>query len=51
MPLSVEREVALALAAVEHPAHVRPGGGHRRPEPPKMPAIAWIDQPSRAALI
>jgi putative transposase len=25
--------------------------GHRRPEPPKMPAAAWINQPSREALI
>ncbi len=25
--------------------------GHRRPEPPTMPAAAWINQPSREALI
>ena len=25
--------------------------GHRRPEPPKLPAAAWINQPSRESLI
>jgi len=25
--------------------------GHRRPEPPKLPAAAWINEPSREALI
>lgn len=25
--------------------------GHRRPEPPKLPTEAWINQPSREALI
>ncbi len=25
--------------------------GHRRPQPPKLPTIAWINQPSREALI
>ncbi len=25
--------------------------GHRRPEPPKLPTAAWINQPSREALI
>jgi putative transposase len=25
--------------------------GHRRPEPPKLPEVAWINQPSREALI
>jgi len=25
--------------------------GHRRPEPPKLPTAAWINQPSKEALI
>jgi len=25
--------------------------GHRRPQPPKLPAVAWINQPSQEALI
>ena len=42
-----QRQVTLHAAYEANPRRFR----HRRPEPPKMPAAAWINQPSREALI
>jgi len=42
-----QRQATLHAAYHAHPARFR----HRRPEPPKLPAAAWINQPSREALI
>ena len=42
-----QRQATLHAAYNAHPARFR----HRRPEPPKLPAAAWINQPSREALI
>ncbi len=42
-----QRQVTLQAAYQANPRRFR----HRRPEPPKLPAAAWINQPSREALI
>ena len=42
-----QRQATLHAAYNANPARFR----HRRPEPPKLPAAAWINQPSREALI
>lgn len=42
-----QRQATLHSAYDAHPGRFR----HRRPEPPKLPAAAWINQPSREALI
>ena len=42
-----QRRATLHAAYDAHPARFR----HRRPEPPPLPAAAWINQPSREALI
>ena len=41
------RQQTLDAAYAAHPQRF----GHRRPEPPKIPTEAWINQPSREALI
>jgi hypothetical protein len=42
-----QRRKALHAAYATNPARF----GHRRPEPPRLPAAAWINQPSKEALI
>jgi putative transposase len=42
-----QRQATLQAAFDANPSRFR----HRRPEPPKLPAAAWINQPSREALI
>jgi len=42
-----QRQATLHAAYAANPTRF----GHRRPEPPKMPTAAWINQPSREALI
>ena len=42
-----QRQTTLHGAYRAHPERFR----HRRPEPPKLPAASWINQPSREALI
>lgn len=42
-----QRTATLQAAYAANPARF----GHRRPEPPKLPTTAWINQPSREALI
>jgi hypothetical protein len=42
-----QRAVVLDAAYNANPTRF----GHRRPEPPKLPTIAWINEPSREALI
>lgn len=42
-----QRQATLHAAFDANPSRFR----HRRPEPPKLPAAAWINQPSREALI
>lgn len=42
-----QRAVTLDAAYVLNPARFR----HRRPSPPKLPTVAWINEPSPAALI
>ena len=42
-----QRQATLHAAYDANPSRFR----HRRPEPPKLPAAAWINQPSREALI
>jgi putative transposase len=42
-----QRRKALHAAYAANPARF----GHRRPEPPQLPAAAWINQPSKEALI
>ena len=42
-----QRQTTLHAAYNTNPARFR----HRRPEPPQLPAAAWINQPSREALI
>ena len=42
-----QRQLTLHAAYDTNPARFR----HRRPEPPKLPTAAWINQPSREALI
>jgi putative transposase len=41
------RQQTLDSAYAAHPDRF----GHRRPRPPKLPTQAWINQPSREALI
>ena len=43
----VERAATLDAAYTANPARFR----HRRPQPPRMPQAAWINQPSQEALI
>ena len=42
-----QRQATLDAAYAAHPDRF----GHRRPAPPKLPTAAWINQPSREALI
>jgi putative transposase len=42
-----QRAVTLDAAYQANPARFR----HRQPEPPKLPTVAWINQPQREALI
>jgi putative transposase len=42
-----QRSATLAAAYNTNPARFR----HRQPEPPRLPAAAWINQPQREALI
>ena len=42
-----QRQATLHTAYDAHPERFR----HRRPEPPQLPSAAWINQPSREALI
>jgi putative transposase len=42
-----QRAIVLDTAYNANPARF----GHRRPEPPKLPTVAWINEPSREALI
>ena len=42
-----QRAIVLDAAYKTNPTRF----GHRRPEPPKLPTIAWINEPSREALI
>ncbi len=42
-----QRQATLNAAYEAHPTRF----GHRRPEPPRLPNAAWINQPSREALI
>jgi putative transposase len=37
-----QRQVTLDAAYAANPARFR----HRRPEPPKLPTVAWIDEPT-----
>lgn len=45
--IQAQRTATLNAAYQANPARFR----HRRPEPPKLPETAWINQPSREALI
>jgi putative transposase len=45
--IRAERARTLDAAFAANPARF----GHRRPEPPKLPTVAWINQPSPEALI
>jgi len=45
--IRAQRVVTLDAAYTANPARFR----HRRPTPPKLPTAAWINQPSREALI
>ena len=42
-----QRQQTLDGAYATHPERF----GHRRPAPPKLPTVAWINQPSQEALI
>jgi putative transposase len=42
-----QRQQTLNAAYAAHPERF----GHRRPQPPKLPTVAWINQPSQEALI
>jgi len=42
-----QRSVTLDAAYTANPSRFR----HRRPTPPKLPTVAWINEPSREALI
>ncbi len=56
-PASVHHGTATEVCAQRH--HTLDGAyaahperfGHRRPAPPKLPTIAWINQPSQEGLI
>jgi putative transposase len=45
--IRAQRAATLQAAYAANPARF----GHRRPSPPKLPTVAWINQPSREALI
>ena len=45
--IRAQRETTLHAAYTANPVRFR----HRRPEPPKLPTAAWINQPSREVLI
>jgi len=45
--IRAQRAVTLEAAYTSNPARFR----HRRPEPPKLPTVAWINEPQREALI
>ena len=45
--IRAQRAVTLDAAYTSNPTRFR----HRRPEPPKLPAVAWINEPQREALI
>ena len=45
--IRAQRGVTLDAAYAANPARFR----HRRPTPPKLPTVAWINEPSREALI
>lgn len=45
--IRAQRVVTLDAAYAANPARFR----HRRPHPPKLPTVAWINEPSREALI
>jgi putative transposase len=45
--IRAQRAATLQAAYTANPARF----GHRRPSPPKLPTVAWINQPSREALI
>ena len=42
-----QRQATLDAAYAAHPERF----GNRRPEPPRLPQAAWINQPSQEALI
>jgi putative transposase len=45
--IRAQRAVTLDAAYAANPARFR----HRRPTPPKLPTVAWINEPSREAVI
>lgn len=45
--IRAQRTVTLDTACAANPARFR----HRRPTPPKLPSVAWINEPSPEALI
>jgi putative transposase len=45
--IRAQRKVTLDAAYAANPARF----GYRRPQPPKLPTVAWINEPSREALI
>ena len=45
--IRAERAATLQAAYAANPVRFR----HRRPEPPRLPTAAWINQPSQEALI
>ena len=45
--IRAQRAATLDAAYQTNPARFR----HRRPQPPRLPEAAWINQPSREALI
>ena len=45
--IRAQRAVTLDAAYTANPARF----GHRRPQPPKLPTVAWINEPSPEALI
>ena len=45
--IRAQRAVTLDAAYTANPARF----GHRRPQPPKLPTVAWINEPTPEALI
>jgi putative transposase len=45
--IRAQRAVTLDAAYAANPARFR----HRRPQPPKLPTVAWINEPTPEALI
>ena len=45
--IRAQRAVTLAAAYTANPARF----GHQRPEPPRLPTVAWINEPTPEALI